>query len=144
LATTLTTTKTTLESRISNLEREKAELLPYRESAHDAQREVDRLMRELVEMKQSIRKQLIASPRPTTTAPGTPAEDLRSELRRQASQLTSLQAANNKLHQENQELRARRDNVEMIKSELKNVERKSKEKIRSLMEDLDRARREME
>jgi FtsZ-binding cell division protein ZapB len=101
-------------------------------------------MRELVEMKQTIRKQSIASPRPTMTAPGTPAEDLRSELRRQASQLTSLQAANNKLHQENQELRARRDNVEMIKSELKNVERKSKEKIRSLMEDLDRARREME
>ena len=34
--------------------------------------------------------------------------------------------------------------MEMVKSELKNVERKSREKIRSLVEELDKARREME
>ncbi len=101
-------------------------------------------MREVLETKEQMRRQSSVSREAGTPTQSGTDDDLRAEFRRQSSQLVTLQQTNAKLQADNQELRARRDNVEMIKSELKNVERKSRDKIRSLTEELDKARREME
>ena len=76
-----------------------------------------------------------------------PADDLRTELKRQSTLLTTLERTNAQLSRECQDLRLRRDQVESLQSEVKTLARRAQvaeEKLAVVNQQLDQSRREME
>ncbi len=142
-----------LQLRIDQLVEGESQAKMYRDTAHDLSEENHRLARQLAEAREIITSQSgsTASSLPRHSAGGNGApglgddlEGLRKELRTQANSLSALQKHNASLLQEVVGLRQRRDNVEMVKKELIQVEKNARDKIRIVQDELNQARREME
>lgn len=75
------------------------------------------------------------------------ASSLRAELKRQSTLLATLEKTNVQLSRECVDLRLRRDNVESLEKEVKNLARRAQtaeDKLASVYEQLDQSRRELE
>jgi DNA repair exonuclease SbcCD ATPase subunit len=143
--------KQLLQNQIDRLQEEKDNLAHMREQAHRLSETLERKERELDDVRallNTARERSNHRPQSSDNIPADTADSsLRDELRRQASLLSSLGKSNQALQKENNELRLRRDNVEMLNNEVKALgkkARKAEDKLAVCQEALDRARKDME
>jgi hypothetical protein len=134
-----------LNTQLAQVEQERNSLLNMRRQAHELSEALESKERELDDVRVLLTQARERNPLPSSAA--TDEDSLRKELKRQASLLSSLGKTNATLQAENTELRLRRDNVEMVKSEMLGVVKRAKaaeDRLSVCQEALDRARKDME
>lgn len=143
-----------LESVERDRQREKEEATKHqdllRRQLEQKEREVDTL-RDVQTRARALEEQIEAKDRQLedvrSLLSDRPADDLRAELKRQSTLLTTLERTNVQLSRECQDLRLRRDQVESLQSEVKALARRAQvaeEKVAVVNQQLDQSRREME
>lgn len=150
--------KYAVQARLEGVERdrrrEKEEAAKHqdllRRQLEQKEREVDTL-RDVQARTRALEEQLEAKDRQLedvrSLLSNRPADDLRAELKRQSTLLTTLERTNAQLSRECQDLRLRRDQVESLQSEVKALARRAQvaeEKLAVVNQQLDQSRREME
>lgn len=139
-----------LRIQLRQSERKREQLEPYQVQAHALAEELEALNRALSDARESAASAAANAERSGAPTPSGSSSDLtgesllRSELKRQATHLAALEKNNSALRSEVAELRKRKDSVEMARGEMREVERKAKERIRILQEEVNQARREVD